>query len=181
MDFTTALSVSWPVLLVCVIAIAAIAWAMKSSSSALRQSLDNLAGAQAQLGGKVDSVDQQMIDLGKRQTELTNRLAGCEQKIQRAAAAPAPMEAKAAGPEVESIEVSGESLQCFEAASQALAQLAQELGGFDAKQSENWQRIRGDLEEQSFHLQRVQQHVDRLFTDASSSEADHTPLTANAA
>lgn len=180
MDFTTALSVSWPVLLVCVIAVAAIAWAMKSSSSALRQSLDNMTSAQAQIGSKIDAVDQQMVDLGKRQTELASRLAGCEQKIQRNATAPAPAAAKATGQESETIEVPGESLQRFEAASQALAQFAQELGGFDTKQTENWQRIKGDLEEQSFHLQRVQQHVDRLFT-RSSSEHEHAPLTANAA
>ena len=180
MDFTSALSVSWPVLLVCVVAIAAIAWAMKSSAGSLRQSLDRIASTQAQFGSRLDAVDQQFVDLGKRQTELASRLASCEQTVQRQAAMPAPMAAKPAAPDAETIEVPGESLQRFEAASQALAQLAQELGGFDARQSENWQRIKGDLEEQSFHLQRVQQHVDRLFTGAAPEE-HNTQVAASAA
>ncbi len=180
MDFTTALSVSWPVLLVCVVAVAAAAWAMKKSNDALRQSFDQIAGNQTQLGSKIDAVDQQMGDFGKRQSELASRLASCEQKIQRQAEAPAAVAAKAAAPEVETIEVSDESLQRFEAASQALAQLAQELGGFDTRQTENWQRIRGDLEEQGFHLQRVQQHVDGLFNGSAPHEV-RPRLTENAA
>ncbi len=171
MDVSSALSVSWPVILVCLIAIGALAWSMKSSAAALRASLDQLAGAQAQLNGKIADVDQQLKQVGSGHTELLERIASCERSVQQAAGGTSSGKTTADDGGV--VEVSAESMQRFDAASQALTQLAQELGGFDARQAENWQRIKGDLEEQSFHLQRVQQHVDRLFAGAAVPVAEH--------
>ncbi len=176
MDFSSALSASWPVLLICVVAVAAIYWMVKTSSAALRGSLDQLAAGQAQLTSKLGAMDEQLAGVAKQHVALTDRLAACEQSMQRAAGAAAP----AAYQDADLVEVSAESVQRFEAASQALAQLAQDLGGLDARQTENWQRIRGDLEEQSFHLTRVQQHVDRLFSGAEPPSAT-APVTAIAA
>ena len=173
MDFSSALSVSWPIILVCVVAIGALGWGLKSSAAALRRSLDQLAATQAQLNGKIVEVDQQLKQVGTGQAELVERLASCERSVQREADATSAGKAKQPTADDGVVEVSAESMQRFDAASQALAQLAQELGGFDARQAENWQRIKGDLEEQSFHLQRVQQHVDRLFAGAAAPVAEH--------
>lgn len=180
MDLTSAFSITWPVLLVCAVAIAAIAWTLKASAATLRRSIDQLHGSQALLTTKLGEMDRQLSDVGTRQTDLVDRLAKSERMLQQQSAAESSASTKAAGNDAEAFEVPAESLQRFEAASQALAQLAQELGGFDARQAENWQRIKGDLEEQSFHLQRVQQHVDRLFT-GSTPEQNYTPVAANAA
>lgn len=175
MDFSSALSASWPVLLVCIVAIAAIGWMMKTSGAALRRSLDQLAAGQTQLTSRLGAMDEHLAGLAKQHSALTDRLAACEQAVQRVANAPATPAAQTSGQDAGTVDVSIESVQRFEAASQALAQLAQELGGFDARQTENWQRIRGDLEEQSFHLVRVQQHVDQLF---GGGEPQSTPAQA---
>ena len=173
MDLSTALSVSWPIILVCILAIGALGWAMKSANAALRESMQQLAGTQAQLNRQIAELDQQFKQAGNGQAALVERLANCERTLQQQAAAPAASqpEARATG-DGDVIEVPADSMQRFEAASQALAQLAQELGGLDARQAENWQRIKGDLEEQGFHLQRVQQHVDRLFADDGAQSAE---------
>ena len=72
-------------------------------------------------------------------------------------------------PPAEDNDGSSESLGRFDAAAETLARLASELDGLDARQSEQLLRIQGDLDEQSFHLQRVQQHVDRLFAPVATT------------
>lgn len=181
MDLATAFNMSWPILLVCAVALALVWWLLKGSIASVQQALVQMSDAHGKLNAKIVEIDRRIGQVGTQQLEFLGRLTACERSLQREKAkVDSPSMQAQLGAQRNDSDVAAaetpESLNRFDEAAQTLARLARELDGLDTRQGEQLLRMQGDLDEQSFHLQRVQQHVDRLFTppaQAASAAAAH--------
>lgn len=173
MDLATAFNTSWPILLVCAVALALVWWLLRSSIASVQQALAQIADAHGKLNAKIVEIDRRIGQVGTQQLEFLGRLTACERSLQRerskadSPSMQAPLTAQHNEGDAMAAETP-EALNRFDEAAQTLARLARELDGLDTRQSEQLLRMQGDLDEQSFHLQRVQQHVDRLFAPAQA-------------
>ncbi|MEO8249252.1 MAG: hypothetical protein ABI589_07770 [Burkholderiales bacterium] len=170
MDFATAFSSNWPLLAICAVALIVVFAMLKASISGVEKTLTQLRDGQDKLSNRLAELERRTEIVGKQQTDVLNRVSQAEQDLDNHKTGALDrldaLDQRLAGTDVtaETVQATPESIDRFSAAADALSQVAKELEGFDNRQSENWLRIKGDLEEQAFQLQRVQQHVDKLFS-----------------
>ena len=173
MDFATAFSSNWPILAICAVALIVVFVMLKASISGVANTLSRLRDGQDKLSSRLAELERRQEIVGKQQTDVLNRVSQAEQELDNHKSGSLDrlnaLDQRIAGAAEEvsdTLHATPESIDRFSAAADALSQVAKELEGFDNRQAENWLRIKGDLEEQAFQLQRVQQHVDKLFSPA---------------
>lgn len=180
-DLSKALGTIWPLIAIGALALGVVFALLRSSIAGVKAALDRLGNEQETLRLHIDEVGGQIEGFGERQSLLASRIAQAEGELANAvslastAAAVTQQQQQQQQRNDRSDDdltiCASDSLDRFNAAADALSLVARELEGFDSRQTENWLRIKGDLDEQAFQLQRVQQHVDRLFSAPQPSAA----------
>lgn len=168
----------WPFFLIGALALGATFALLRSSIARLNSTLGQLRQDHERLGSRLGEIDRRFDSVGQRHSLLVERLEQAEQTLEKTAsqlsaqlAAWQQQRAEEGAGREQALDCPPEALERFNAAADALSLVARELEGLDSRQSESWLRIKGDLEEQAFQLQRVQQHVDRLFAQPAQAAA----------
>lgn len=162
-DFAKAFGTIWPVFPIGALALGAVFMLLKTSIARLATTLDQLRQEQEKLRTRLDEADRRIASSSEQQSLLAGRVERAEQTLEEALSTASAASQRHDGPDDEVLLCPLDSADRFNAAADALSLVAKELEGLDSRQAESWLRIKGDLDEQAFQLQRVQQHVDRLF------------------
>ena len=170
-NLAATLSMNWPILALCAVALAVLFVVLRGSISGVQRSLADLRERQEKLGSRVGELDRACETISKLCADAVARVAAVERDVESRIGSIAAIDGDATG------EDAPISMERFNAAAETLSQLARELDGFDARHGEDWLRIKGDIDEQGFQLRRVQQHMDKLFVSADAES--ETSASAN--